>query len=306
MRRYLTNVWLFSIPFLVYVILVVVVDPFNYFSKSDIISNETKFNNAFRLNNRLWNCIEFKRNPKTNIVLGDSRSVNINPTNIKALTGNDYFNFSFYGGNLLEEIESFWYANEHIELKNVYWGINFNCWNDLERNNRIEDIKVLIKRPHRYIFSRITAQSMIRILYAVLLEKGYKVGTPAMTKEQFWKHQLDGTIKRYYSKYKYPEYLRQRLLEVVTYCKAKQINIVFYIPPTHIDLQNKINEYGLMEYNQRFIKDLAKLGIVYDFDFPNSFTEDSKNFNDPFHTVSDSLVSTTLWGKARSKVKIYQ
>ena len=56
----------------------------------------------------------------------------------------------------------------------------------------------------------------------------------------------------------------------------------------HIDLQQKANEFNLVSEEIRFRTDLTKLGLIYDFDYPNELTKNSKNFKDPFH-INDSI-----------------
>lgn len=306
MKKFLLKILLFSLPFGVYLIMVLLVDPYNYFAfEKDIISTQIKKNNSFRLNNRLWNCLEYRRNPKESIILGDSRSVIFNIDHVNAVSGDSYFNLAAYGSNLLEEIESFWYAAEQTELKRVYWGINFNCWNDFERNNRVEEIRNTIKYPYKYFTSKTTFMAMYYVLYANCFDSDYNVGRPKMSKDEFWNSQLSGTIRRYYIKYEYPDFLFMKVKEVVKYCREKKIQLIFFIPPNHVDLQNKISEFQLGNYNKKFLEDISKLGVVYDFDFENEFTRNKDNFSDPFHVNSDTLMTNVLWGGVDEYVRIY-
>ena len=70
---------------------------------------------------------------------------------------------------------------------------------------------------------------------------------------------------------------------ISNYCEANNIKLILFIPPTHVDLQQKIKHYKLADMNRKFKSDLASIGDLYDFDYPNQYTRDPENFSDPFH-----------------------
>ena len=63
---------IFLFPVLLWIMTVIFVDPFNYFNYSNKISEQSKLKSAQRLNSLLFNSIQFKNNPKPNIIIGDS------------------------------------------------------------------------------------------------------------------------------------------------------------------------------------------------------------------------------------------
>lgn len=72
-----------------------------------------------------------------------------------------------------------------------------------------------------------------------------------------------------------------------------------------MDLQNRITNYGLTAQDQQMRKDLAALGRVYDFSWPNEFTRDRNQFKDPYHfdhKVAD-IVIEDVWGQRNDFVK---
>ncbi|MEP4804131.1 MAG: hypothetical protein ABJZ69_06950, partial [Hyphomicrobiales bacterium] len=63
--------------------------------------------------------------------------------------------------------------------------------------------------------------------------------------------------------------------------------------PTIPEMQATIEQYGLAKINQEMRHRLAALAPVFDFDFPNSVTEDLSNFSDAYHfnaTIARALV----------------
>ena len=77
-----------------------------------------------------------------------------------------------------------------------------------------------------------------------------------------------------------PSLFPQLIVRAALSLTSKGIEVTFVIPASHVDLQNKIDEFGLRELSDRFAREL---GRVVDFDFPNEFTRDRENFGDPYH-----------------------
>jgi len=80
------------------------------------------------------------------------------------------------------------------------------------------------------------------------------------------------------------------------YCRENNINLIFFIPPTHMDLQVLIGEYGLEQGRAQFLNDLRSLATVVNLNTENQFTSRKANFTDPFHfdRSFDSLVLSQI------------
>ena len=89
-KKILKRILLFSMPFLVWCITVIIVDPFNYFNTSNIISQDIKEKSSRKLNSLMYNCTDFKNNPKQNIIIGDSRIRKFSTDVIHRITGDEY------------------------------------------------------------------------------------------------------------------------------------------------------------------------------------------------------------------------
>ena len=145
---------IFIIPIIIWMILVVVVDPFNYFNISKNISKESKIESAQKLNSLLYNLIEFKNNPQPNIIIGDSRIRKLPTDRIKEITGDSYYTLHANAAKFNEIIDLFWEANKYSRLENVILGINFNIYNEYAYSDRVSDAKELIETPLMYIFNQ--------------------------------------------------------------------------------------------------------------------------------------------------------
>ncbi|MBL4612128.1 MAG: hypothetical protein JKY91_00135 [Emcibacter sp.] len=73
------------------------------------------------------------------------------------------------------------------------------------------------------------------------------------------------------------------LVEISNWCKSHQIKLVFIIPPTIVEMQNRLVEFGHGALNHHFRERLAQLGLVVDFDFDNHVTRDLARFKDAYH-----------------------
>ena len=71
---------------------------------------------------------------------------------------------------------------------------------------------------------------------------------------------------------------------------------MFIIPPTHVDLQREVSAYGLLAEERRFKDDLKALAKTVDLDYDCEFSRDRKNFIDPYHVASDSIILEEVWG----------
>ena len=296
---------IFIIPIIIWMILVVVVDPFNYFNISKNISKESKIESAQKLNSLLYNLIEFKNNPQPNIIIGDSRIRKLPTDRIKEITGDSYYTLHANAAKFNEIIDLFWEANKYSRLENVILGINFNIFNEYAYSDRVSDAKELIETPLMYIFN----QDILETVFLAL--KNHIIGIkkePKRDGKKFWKYTINTTAKNQYSKWKKPKKILERLKEVDTYCKEKNINLTLLIVPNHRDFHSRLVEFKLSEEEHLFKQDIKMFSNVIDYDFSNKITNCRNCFGDPLHTtdsiskviVEDIFINQVLIGKTIS------
>jgi hypothetical protein len=159
--------------------------------------------------------------------------------------------------------------------------------------NRVREAIDLKSAPFSYLFSQYCFKSTFLILKSLITGKKIDIEKPGLNKAEFWKYQLESSANNFYRDYKYPEQMFAGLSDISKYCEKNGIKLIFFIPPTHIDLQQKVNEFKLVSKEKKFKSDLAKIGIVYDFDYPNKITQNRTNYTDPFHH-SDSISNVVI------------
>lgn len=275
-----------------------IVDPYNYNQKFNLQFDKEKV--SYRMNYRIYKLLEFKNSPSNNILLGDSRTDNISTKEIKRISGEEYYNFSYGGGTLQEAIDSFWYAAKVSKLKNVYMGINFNLFSDNNNMDMVEEAKSTIESPVNYYFNSFILKSSFYNLEYKLFNKNPYSEEPSMDNETFWAYQLSDEITGdFYSKYKWPNNYLKQLKEIKTYCDENNINFVIWIPPTHVDLQNKVKDYKLEKEYSDYKIVLNSITSVIDFDTVNEITTNKENYKDPYHFNENimKLLVEKIWGK---------
>lgn len=269
-----------------YIAAIVIIDPYNYFD-TGIVNQDVKTRIAIPLNQRLAKIIEYKQNPSPNLLLGDSRIQNLNSDKIKEVTNITFFNFGYGASSIPELVDNFWYASKYQKLENVYIGISFSMYNKYFNKNLFSDA-VKSSKLFYYIFNRINFEVMFYMVKDLISKEKIMLGNPTMNKDQFWKEKINVETSTFYKLYKYPDEYYQELKKIQVYCKNNGINIIYFIPPTYIEVQEKIKMYSLIKENQKFKDDIKSLGKVYDFDYDSEFTRNKDNFSDPFHFKRES------------------
>ena len=111
----LKKCFVFILPIIAWICIVMIVDPFNYFNHSSFISAKAKEKSAKQLNSILYNSIGFINNPTENVIIGDSR-IRVLPTDhIKLLTGDEYYTLYSNAAKLNEIVDLFWLTTEYTK-----------------------------------------------------------------------------------------------------------------------------------------------------------------------------------------------
>ena len=277
--------FIFMLPILAWITIVVIVDPFNYFNISQKISEKAKLESAQKLNSLLYNVISFKNSPTSHIIIGDSRIRKLPTDRIKELSGDDYHTLHANAAKLNEIIDLFWVADAYSELKNVILGVNFNLYNEYAYSDRVTDAKELIKNPLIYIFNL----DVLETVYLAVKNEFFGIKKKEKRDGKlFWEYTINTVASNHYSKWKKPENTLKRLKELSDYCKQKNINLTLLIVPHHKEFHDQLIKYDLSKAEINFKNKIKEIGKVIDYDFPNRITNCKDCFGDPLH-ATDSI-----------------
>ena len=300
LKKLIIRLCIFIIPIVLYMVVLSTIDPFNYFSDSNIISEETEHKTSRKLNSLLYNTISFKNHPTPNIIIGDSRIKRLPISAIKKITGDKYFILHSNAAKLNEIIDLFWISTKYSKLENVILGVNFNLFNEYAFANRVNEVEKIINNPLMYIFNgnvlEVTIKAITHHLSAIdipnisrniMLKKALN-GKNFKDKKIWWEFNISTVAKNQYSKYKYPENLIDRLKDIDRYCKKNNINLKLLNVPHHQEYRQRVIDFKLTKEEVRYKEEIKNIGTVIDYDYSNSITNCRNCFTDPIHT-NDSI-----------------
>ncbi len=283
-QRFLKKGLLFAVPFILWILAVVVVDPFDYFNISHAFTETNKIKNAASLNLLIFRMLKEKHEPYENLIIGDSRGESLPLEEINALTGQKFFKLSANALKLNESLDLYNYANKIRPVKRVVFTLNFNEFNEYAFADRVSSVDAMIKNPLIYLFDRSVAQAGYYVVKSALTETNSVNFTPPMREDEFWDYIIQVRGREHYERFRYPEDLYRRLTNMTAVAKTQGTEVTFIIVPNHAEFQGRISEFGLNQTYLRFKHDMSQIGArVVDFDYFNAMTTDRNNFRDPLH-----------------------
>ena len=283
-KRFFKRGLLFVAPLLVWVLLIIVIDPFDYFDISHVFPEQAKIENAASLNSLIFNMLKEVHNPCENLIIGDSRAESLPLEQIEQITGQRYFRLSANALKLNESIDLFYFANREKPLKRAVFTINFNEYNEYAYADRVSSVESMIHNPLIYIFDRSVAQASYYVVKASLTKERAFSSTPPMGPDEFWDYIVNVRGREHYERFRHPDDLYKRMQEMTTFAKKNDIEITFIIVPHHKDFQRRVREFGLIDEYLRFKREMSQLGVrVVDYDYVNDITTVKSNFRDPLH-----------------------
>jgi hypothetical protein len=283
-------------PFLAIAVFVFVVDPFDYFCLSHVVSEAIKEKTAGILHGALWKLAKYRRSPARRLLLGDSRMAMIPAASVTRVTGHDYANLALGGGSLAEDVDIYWFAARRVPLEEVVLEVGFINFNASYLINRVPEAEAMLESPGLYLSNRLVVEAAFREAYSACSGQPIGIGIPDMTPAAFWRFEVEEATPRALRRYAYPSNDAQRLERMAADCRTNGTRLIILIPPTHVDLQAKVRELDLGAEEARFRAFVATLGSVYDFDYSNEYTTDRANFIDPYHFTNTDELIQEIWG----------
>jgi hypothetical protein len=305
MKKYLVHGFYFLIPIYLYIAFIVIIDPYEFINLFHVIGPDIKLQAIKRSDATsprgamLWKMIHFNRNPKKNVIIGDSQSILIKESKLKQLTGKDFFNFSVPGSSYETIFETFWYVNEKVKPESVYFQLGFMNYNAHRSYSLFFFGKDYIENPYMYFTSKeIFYDAFYNLSFAItedstLVQKSFEYLNVDSQDEISKK-----SLKLFFDKYEYPTYFHQELERIVHYCNSNDIEVKFIIFPIYKDVHKYIAGKNLEEMNTKFKDFLKSLACTYDLETSSGLSENRSNFIDYFHPRQEIVDDLTkyIWG----------
>jgi hypothetical protein len=267
------------VPLFAYALIIAIIDPFNYLNSWGIGDRDNKDDIAEQVEPHLFRMIKFHNAPTKNISLGDSRSNGL----FARIESQEWSNLGYGGSSLQEMIETFWWVAGVVKPDTVIMGINLNLYNKYNKKFWVQETIGRSETFFSYAFNRYTFQSTYLILQSYISGEKVRMDKPRASKEEFWKYTLDVMGSKFYEQFGYPDEYYEGLKNISEYCASNRITLIFWIPPTHVDFQNRKADFELEQMDQKFVGDLRSLGDLYDFDYPSDLTSNKDDYRDPMH-----------------------
>lgn len=284
MLKFFRKILFFLIPFIIWFIIILLVDPYDYWGLSLFKGDTQKLEIAKAADTgRRTEFIDFKKNPRKNLVIGDSQLQHVD-------FGSSWAHLSTPGSGIEDEIFILKKMVEYASIDTVLFGINPYEFVSKVTSEPLPVTKSafkIIDAPYFYFFDRCVYSSTVDFLIKRMKgDKSVDKDTPNMSKDDFWKQQL-ALGQEHLNKRSNPAIRDKQLSEICDIADKNNICILVVVPIAHTDLYEMYREYLEVD----FIGMLNKhFDVIYDFYYPNDFTRNKDNFGDPFHAINDNEI----------------
>lgn len=291
MKKLLRNIALLLAPIMLYYFIFLTFEPNNYFGLRSTTPSGAVFGAVQ----------EYRTNPTSAIILGDSRLAHIDMSLVRSEWGDDISNLAFMGASLQEELDMLdWMLEENPAINTVVLELSFYLLNAGYNSNRMESIRESMFNPFLYLTNFSYNLEALQNAYlwgtSLWLQATGQPYTPFVMgggdtetmdpadyvwvdytlphsgetvslRETVATH-LDN-IQPYLQSWSLNETQLTRLLTTIDECTAAGIRVVIVLPPIHPALR----EYALQPYGieQAMLPVIAALQAspaeVYDYEF---------------------------------------
>lgn len=306
MKKFIILIIIFCLPILLCWLVILLVDPCNVFHFSGIIDNETKKKMIDRSlesqprGNLLWKTFEFKHNPYSNLIIGDSQSFGIKEDLISSLTGNKFYNFSIPGASIKTKFSIFWFAAKQTKLHHVIFQLSLINWIMNEQNSFII-VQEYLDNPLKYLINSSSLKDSFETIKYKITNR-YNQGKsefefPISEKNiNLFNFSLSNMFRL---NYKFSENHFAELNKIMSYCKENDITVEFIILPIHQKYYDFLSSNNFVQRNEKFINDISMLSKTYNYSSDIDINSKEENFKDFFHQkqfITDSITHL-IWGK---------
>ena len=181
------------------------------------------------------------------------------------------------------------------QLTELGWGITSSAQAESLAKTKVGQIEGLIER-------KVCDECMLPENYAASVHPSNTLSTPHYFANHLgiwgdlWPRgkidrKLVGNFKRQVSRngkadwrsFEFSNKFWRYLMEISAWSKQNKVQLIFVIPPTIVEMQRRIYEFGYGKLNHELRGRLANLGIVVDFDFDSPLTRNVTRFTDAYH-----------------------
>ena len=111
----------------------------------------------------------------------------------------------------------------------------------------------------------------------------YQVTAPERTLPPKFQRQVTKNARSDWKSFEFSGALWSQIVKIAEWCDQNDVELIFVIPPTIVEMQKTISDYGHAPFNHELRNRLAQLAPVLDFDFDNPVTQSLDHFSDAYH-----------------------
>lgn len=301
MNRFFIRGFIFSIPFFVCYLFILIIDPYEFINFSHVVNSEDKIKVYWRSNessprgSMLWKVVHFGERPEKNIIIGDSQGVEIKDSIIKDVSGKDFYNFCVPGSSYETMFQTFWFAAKKIKLNSVYFQVGFMNYNENRSYDLFHFAQDYFNKPYLYFVSKdILIDSFYNLVYQIDENSKLVQRTDIHDNYEILDKLSAYRLNLFFNDYKYPKKYLLEFKKITDYCKNNNIDIKFIILPTFVETQEYLKENDLLLMRDKFKSDIKSLAYTYDYDIPSNISTKRENFLDYFHLRDQALDELTI------------
>lgn len=260
----------------------------------------------------LWKLSQYEPGKFETVVLGDSRARALRDKYWESLHFTNTKNLAYGGGTIPEIYETFKFIKNDPVIKNLVIGIQLRSFDEDHKQgmNRVPEAISLIENPVDYVFNWSVAKTSFDVAQAeypnlatlamhgglsmsavaavhsretLVLDSLYAAKTPQRELPDRFARQITRNAKSDWQRFEFSEKYWEYIAEIGEWARTKDKRIIFVIPPTIVEMQQTISNFGLRHVDIELRKRLSQYGIVLDLDYPDSLTRDIGNFTDAYH-----------------------
>ena len=297
MNKFILKSTLLALPFVFITICTLLINPYDYPYLIEFkLFSEYKESNSFKKDSRLSACVDALDIQESTVFIGDSRTNQLFDNNVSD-TMSFVSNLAVGGSCFNEIIELAWHIidnNPHIS--DLYIGLNFNHYGNKNKLPLMSDAIESVSSLPKFILNKHNFISSFSVLSGLIKDSDNNTlnSNAAITQEtfnnddDFWNYQIGSAARNFYENMRPNPRFKNELDSLVEVCKYLNINLGFFSPPTHIELQNQPERWGVSSLEQDFLNIMSSLPVNYlNLDTASEFTKQKSNFKDPFHLAKN-------------------
>lgn len=295
---------MFSVPFILYFLVILIVDPhcfanvFHCISMNDKAAIISRNDESTPRGNILYKTLRIKREKPKHILIGDSQGTHINMKLVEDYCGAKVFNYCVPGASFETLFRMFWVAAEEAKPAKIYFQVAFMNYNSKRSYDIFNFAQDYFDKPYLYYLTKENfVDSYVNIVYQITRDPEIVENSYLFQPVEEMNKLAESRLEMFFGDYVYPKAYFSELNKISTFCKENNIELEFLIFPVYQGVDDYLEKNNLLEMKQRFKDDIKFLGNTYDLDIPGEFKNNRSYYIDYFHLRQPQLdiITKQVW-----------